>query len=272
MISLPQVQQLKAKFFRPSLDILAILAWAGLLLHFWLSGQLNLLIHPNYFLLVLGTSLVLFVLGIAKIWYFLRELRGHTSPNENLQHISILPNGVGSAILLITAIAGLIFPPTALTSQMALQRGVTEALPVTRTETQSFRATTNPEERSLIDWIRTLNAYPEPDAYAGQKANVTGFVVHLPGLEDNYFLISRFILTCCAVDAYPIGLPVKIEGSNQDYPPDTWLEIEGEMMTQTLPLDSQTMRVIDAQKRQLVLVANSLKKIPTPKDPYSYAQ
>ncbi len=43
------------------------------------------------------------------------------------------------------------------------------------------------------------------------------FVVQLPQLLDNYLLISRFILTCCAVDAYPVGLPVKLSGSRGQY-------------------------------------------------------
>jgi uncharacterized repeat protein (TIGR03943 family) len=122
----------------------------------------------------------------------------------------------------------------------------------------------------LIDWIRTLNAYPEPDAYAGPKAKVTGFVVHLPHLPENYLLISRFIITCCAVDAYPVGIPVKLESSRNAYPPDTWLEIEGEMMVETLPLDEQTLTETSSEKRQLILAAKSLQQIPTPADPYSY--
>lgn len=155
-------------------------------------------------------------------------------------------------------------------SQMALQRGISESLPVTQTQTQEFRASIKPEERSLIDWIRTLNAYPEPDAYQGQRAKVTGFVIHSPILPDNYIFLSRFILTCCAVDAYPVGLPVRLEGDRSQYPPDTWLEIEGEMMTETLAVDTQTMEKTPTQKRQLVLGAQSIKTIPTPDDPYGY--
>ncbi|HEY9813719.1 MAG TPA: TIGR03943 family protein, partial [Candidatus Sericytochromatia bacterium] len=34
------------------LDILAILAWGGMLLKYWLTDTLNLLIHPDYFWLV----------------------------------------------------------------------------------------------------------------------------------------------------------------------------------------------------------------------------
>jgi uncharacterized repeat protein (TIGR03943 family) len=172
--------------------------------------------------------------------------------------------------LAIAAILGLLIPPTILTSQTALQRGVAESLPLTQSQIQAFRTQTNPEERSLIDWVRTLNAYPEPDAYAGQKAKVSGFVMHLPELPDNYLFLARFIITCCAVDAYPIGIPVQLESNRNAYEPDTWLEVEGEMMPEILPAVSANGTEASPGKRQLVLVAKSVEKIPTPADPYDY--
>jgi putative membrane protein len=161
-------------------------------------------------------------------------------------------------------------PPTVLSAQVALQRGVSESLPLTQTNPQAFRGNIKPENRTLIDWIRTLNAYPEPDAYQGQKAKITGFVIHLPQLPPNYLLLSRFVLTCCAVDAYPVGIPIKLEGDRSVYPPDSWLTVEGAMLTESLPFDSQTLKAIPRQKRQLVLEAQSIQQIPTPSDPYSY--
>lgn len=261
----------KLKFLLPGLDILAILAWGVLLFKYWVTGQLKLLIHPNYNWLVFITSIFLLILGGVKTWLWIQSFRQKGNNGETVQHISIFPPGWGSCLLIIAAIAGLLIPPTIFDSQVALQRGISESLPITQRETQSFSVTVKPEERSLIDWIRTLNAYPEPDAYQGQKADVTGFVVHSPLLPEDYILLSRFIITCCAVDAYPVGLPVKVERDRSNYPPDTWLQIEGEMMTETLAIDTQTMQETPTQKRQLVLSANSITTIPTPDDPYGYS-
>jgi uncharacterized repeat protein (TIGR03943 family) len=88
---------------------------------------------------------------------------------------------------------------------------------------------------------------------------VKGFAVHPPKLSEKYLLISQFVITCCAADAYPVGLPVKLTQNRAAYPPDTWLEVEGEMITETLE-----------NKRQLTIKANSLKKIEAPKNPYDY--
>lgn len=176
---------------------------------------------------------------------------------------------MSSSLLLLVAIAGLIIPPKVLTSQTALKRGVGD-LPLTTVKPQAFRTATKPEERSLIEWIRTINVYPEPDAYSGQAANITGFVLHLPELPDNYVMLSRFVVTCCAVDAYPIGLPLKLETSRSDYPVDSWLTVQGVMSAETIPVKDRVDSDIVTKKRSVVLNARSIKTIPTPSDPYSY--
>ncbi len=263
MASRIKMRSRKSLNLLPILDILAILAWGILLFKYWLSGTLRLLIHPNYFGLVLLTSIFLLILGIIKTAQFILD-KNKFKKTDNIEHLSLFPPGIGSTLLLTSAILGFIIAPGVLTSQTALQRGITESLPEVRSQPEAFRLSVKSEERSLIDWVRTLNAYPEPEAYEGQKAKVSGFVVHLPNLGDNYLMITRFILTCCAVDAYPVALPVKLENSREDYPPDTWLEIEGKTIVETLSSENNT------DKRQLVIAAKSIEKIPTPKDPYGY--
>jgi putative membrane protein len=251
--------------FIQRLSVIAILAWAILLLKYAITGQYQLLIHPNYFVLMLLTSILFLIIGIIKTLQ-LKKVFLETPDNE--QHLTIFPPGIGSSLLLIAAIAGLIIPPTVLSSQTALQRGVTETLPLTRYQPQTFVTQIKPEERSLIQWVRTLNAYPEPDAYTGQAAKITGFTINLPELPNNYILLSRFILTCCAVDAYPVFIPIELPPDTRQYPADTWLEIEGKMIAKTLKIRDRSNT--PQEKRRLVLKASKIKPIPTPKNPYSY--
>ncbi len=258
-------QRLYLKNFLLSLlDIFALWAWGVLMLRYWVRGQLSLLIHPNYFWLVIATGFVLLFLAGLRVLQLFNQVRQRASGKPTIlstpQHISLFPPGWSSALLLTTAIVGLLVTPKVFTSETAIQRGVTEALTMTRAQPQAFRSASKSEERSLIEWIRTLNVYPEPDAYTGQKAKVQGFVVHPPDLPSGYLLITRFVISCCAADAYPVSLPVKLTSGKRDaYPPDTWLEIEGQMITETLK-----------GKRQLTIEARSLKKIPEPKNPYYY--
>ena len=246
------------------LEGLSLLAWGGLLLKYSFTGQYKLLIHPNYFSLVLGSGIILLVLGIIKV----KSISNNRQSN-NSEHISLFPPGLGNSLLLIVAIAGLLIPPKVLTSQTALKRGVGD-LPLTTIQPQAFRTASKPEERSLIEWIRTINAYPEPDAYSGQPANITGFVLHLPELPDNYVMLSRFVITCCAVDAYPIGIPVKLETSRSEYPVDSWLTVEGVAIAETLPVKDRIETNTITEKRSVVIEAREIKTIPTPSDPYSY--
>jgi uncharacterized repeat protein (TIGR03943 family) len=159
----------------------------------------------------------------------------------------------------LVAISSFLIEPRPFTSEKAIHRGVIETIADARTVPQSFRASNRPEQRTLVEWVRTVSAYPEPDAYRGQKVNVTGFVVHSPDQPDNMFLITRFIITCCAADVYPVSLPVKISGSRVNYPPDRWLKVEGQ-----IDVDGT------GSNRQVLIVANNITEIAEPKNPYDY--
>lgn len=246
------------------LDVLALTAWGILLVKYWVSGKINVLLHPDY--VWLAYSAGFFLLGLATLkllQIFLKRSKQQQDRSRSapaLQHFSLLPPGWGSSILLIVALFGWQFTPQPFASDVALNRGVTDSLTLTRSQPQAFRTATRPEERSLVEWIRTLNVYPEPDAYTGQQAKVDGFVIHSDEVPENYIVISRFVITCCAADVYPVGLPVKLPGGDRSaYSPDTWLQVEGEMITETLN-----------NKRQLVVQAKSLKEIPEPDTPYDY--
>jgi uncharacterized repeat protein (TIGR03943 family) len=241
----------------PWLDALAVTSWGILMLQYWISGRLYLLIHPNFFGLVIACGIALLIIGLLKMRQVWRERRRVNTPT--VQHLSLFPPGWGSALLLTVAILGFMITPRAFGSETALQVGVNDLLSTGRVQPQSFRPSVRPEERSLVDWVRTLNVYPEPDSYTGQKAKVKGFVIHPPGLGEEFIFLARFVITCCAADAYPVGLPVKLSENQKRYPPDTWLEIEGTMITETL-----------MGKRNLTIAATSLTEVPQPRNPFSY--
>lgn len=247
------------------LDIAAVLTWSMLLLKFCWTKEINLLLHPDYVWLAYTAGFFLMGLGLFKVMQLLRSLnrssrraaRAQSQATEALPHFSFFP--FGSALMLSVALFGLSFVPQPFASQAALDRGVTDTLTLTRSQPQSFRSKSRPEERTLTEWVRTLNVYPEPDAYKDQKAKIEGFVIHVKDQPDNFLMLSRFVITCCAADAYPIGIPVKLKGSRSAYAPDQWLRVQGKMATQAL-----------SGKRQLVVVATDLTKIPKPDAPYEY--
>lgn len=243
------------------------MAWGILLLKFWLTGKIALLLHPDYMWLANTAAVFLLFLGAVMMKQLIlpqrqtpdQALAASTAASGGLTHFTIFPRNFGSALLLFVAIVGLQFTPRPFASDVALNRGVTETLSMTRSQPQAFRASVRPEDRTLIEWVRTLNVYPEPDAYAGQSVNIDGFVIHPPNLPDSYLMLSRFVITCCAADVYPVGLPVKLTESQSAYPVDQWFRVEGSMITETLD-----------GKRQLVIQANTLTAIEEPDNPYNY--
>ncbi|NET57850.1 MAG: TIGR03943 family protein [Symploca sp. SIO2E6] len=255
--------RLPRTLFLPLLDIFTLGVWGIVLLKYWQSGELNLLIHPHYFGLIVATGLALLSIAAWKMLWLLKRWRQQTSGKSAtmsaIQHLSLFPPGWSSSLLLSIAILGLIVKPKVFASDTAIQRGIMESVTVTRLQPQAFTPQSKPEERSLIDWVRTLNIYPEPDSYTGQPVKVTGFVIHPPKLSSKYLLISRFIITCCAADAYPVGLPVKLKVNKDKYPVDTWIEVEGKMITENLE-----------GERQLTIEASSVTKIDKPDNPYNY--
>jgi uncharacterized repeat protein (TIGR03943 family) len=239
------------------LDVLAIAAWGILLVKYWLSGKINVLLHPDYMWLANSAGIFLLALSILKAVQILFRQRKTAPPA--MQHFSLFPPGWGSAILLSVAVFGLQFSPRPFASDVAIERGVSDTLAMTRSQPQAFRASVRPEDRSLVDWVRTLTVYPEPDAYTGQAASVEGFVIRPPELPDSHFMISRFIITCCAADVYPAGLPVKLAAGQPMPAPDTWLRVEGSMITEEFN-----------DQRNLVIQAETLTPIPEPENPYDY--
>lgn len=247
------------RLFPQFLDVLAIAAWGVLFLTYWQTEKLYLLIHPNYKWLTVMAGMALVVISGLRAVLLVRQARRPLRAIPSTQHLTLFPPGWSSALLLATAILGLLISPRAFASDTAFQRGIQDSLTLTRVRPQAFRGSANSEDKSIIDWVRTLTVYPEPDAYTGQKVKVQGFVVHPTNLPSEYLLISRFIITCCAADVYPVSLPVKLPQSRDAYKPDAWLEVQGQMVTETL-----------AGKRQLTIAATSLQPIAEPKNPYDY--
>jgi uncharacterized repeat protein (TIGR03943 family) len=244
------------------LGILAIAAWGILLIKFWVFGQLYLLVHPNYIPLTVMAGFLLLLISGGKAWQLIRSPKVNQKISK-LQHSNLFPSKLSSGLLLGAAIIGLVITPKPFASDTAIHRGVGDNLGAIRSVPQSFRASNRPEERSLIEWVRTINVYPEPDAYTGQKVKVQGFAVHPQDVPEQVMLISRFIITCCAADVYPVSLPVKFDPklgqSRSNYPADRWFEIAGTMITETIN-----------GKRQLTIQPVTITAIAEPKNPYDY--
>lgn len=259
---LPLPKRPLAVYWPAVIDLLILIIWGLMLVRFWVTGQLFLLLHPNYMWLSNSAAVILLGLGVMRAVQIYRAAKTPQPPAFNPvtgEHIALMPKQISSFLLLAVAVFGLIYTPQPFSSETALQRGITEVIGQTRSSPQRFVRNTAPEERTIIDWARTLNVYPEPDAYTDQPINVSGFVIRRDDWPENYFMISRFVLTCCAADAYPVGLPVQLAAGEPLPKADTWLQVSGTTQTDTLN-----------NKRMLVIRPSQITEIPTPRNPYEY--
>ena len=248
--------------WRDLLDVLALGTWSAMLFRYWFGGKLLLLLHPDYAWLSNTAAVLLALLAAYRLIDIFRAV-GKSSAESKLAegHVTLLPRNWSSLILLGIAVFGLIYTPKAFASQTATQRGIADTLTLTRAQPQRFVRANNPEERTVIDWIRLVNVYPEPDAYEDDPVDLEGFVFYPESWPTGYLMVSRFVLTCCAADAYPVGLPLKLPaGADADsYPADSWVAVTGNIATETLD-----------GRRQVAIVPTDIRRIEEPKNPYEY--
>jgi uncharacterized repeat protein (TIGR03943 family) len=110
------------------------------------------------------------------------------------------------------------------------------------------------EKLKIEDWAALLGRPNEQNRIIGKKAYISGFVI--PSNEDgNVLLVSRFAVSCCAIDATPLEVPVLYEGWDAIVQRDEWVEVRG---------------VFAEHGGRTVLQATELRKIKRPDNPYAY--
>ncbi|MDQ1516329.1 MAG: hypothetical protein QOE80_2159 [Actinomycetota bacterium] len=112
-----------------------------------------------------------------------------------------------------------------------------------------------PVDLSLRDFAGRA-IYDHGRSLQGTPVRLVGFVT--PDARGGGFLLTRFIVTCCAADARP--LRVAIRGVAEPWPaPDTWLEVTGIWHPETRTAEDQRPPVLDA---------GQVRSIPAPANPY----
>ena len=90
----------------------------------------------------------------------------------------------------------------------------------------------------------------------GRRISLSGFVVHTQGGT----LLARMVISCCAADAYPVT--VRLTGGAADrFNSDAWIEVTGKVVPGT---------ATKANSYTPDFTLDSIRPVPTPKDPYEY--
>jgi putative membrane protein len=273
--------------------------WQGVLLTLvvgistlWLSatGQLVLYIHPRYVvftvvMIAIGMVLSLGVLLLAPSSRGADDGHDHGDGHDHSgEHdhavLAVAPAerprrrrrgraaartaAVAAGALVTTAVAVslVVLPPATLTSATAGQRDVnssTASLAGTSVEDAASADAEAYAAFSVLDWAGLLRQTSDLSFFEGKTADVVGFVVPA-GDDPDVFYVSRFVVTCCAVDAQPVGVPVHLVDWRSQVSADEWLDVSGGFQTNPSSTSSDP----------IALVPDSLEEVGQPSDPYLY--
>ncbi len=243
---------MKKKFWPENWWVLPLLAgYAWMILRLYFTGRINFYIHPDFTVLAVITGIVL-VLLFACIAIFSVAGRGALPHHVHGKWWQLM-------LVIIPLLLALLLPPQPLSSQAFSSRSVDNLveLALSRKVKKPAQFVLNSENRDLADWVRLFGQQTDLSVYAGMKAKVTGFVLRDGNLPDGYFTVARFVISCCAADARPVGLLVRYNLGLYTPVNDQWVEIRGEWQ----------LEEVNGQI-QPVLILKEAQKIDIPANPY----
>jgi putative membrane protein len=230
----------------------------------WLTGQLNLYIHPRYIVFTLALAIIAIAMAIAGARYDEVDDVIIAEP-QHRNKLYLLGAVLTAGVCAVGALTLLLVKPATLTSAAANQRGINSAS-ITSDATLSQVASSplfagdNYSNLSIKDWAGLLAQTSDTTFFVGKRVNLTGFVVADQYDPKNIFYVSRFVVTCCVVDARPLGVAVYKPGWRSSYQADSWVEVTGKF-------------VINPSAANLEPVAvepSAIKNIKQPDSPYAY--
>ena len=212
----------------------------------WLAAthRLALYIHPRYVVFTAVMGVIAGVLTLAGFAY-LPKVDAHDH-GERVISPRRLRLGAASALALLalSAIVLLVAPPSTLSVATAEQREVNQTLGSTSMTSGSASTVSGSDfaHFRLRDWADAIQLAAKPSVLTGRPFDETGFVSPGPKSRPDLFYVARFVLTCCAVDAQPVGVLVYEPAWRTHHKPGAWVHVKGALGAD--PRDADTSVVI----------------------------
>lgn len=192
---------------------------------FAISDQLVLYIHPRYVIFTIVMVVIALVLVGASLLH-----RSHDDevdePRRGVRALGIAAATVAG----VMAVGMVLLPPATLSATTAQQRDLNSSALNASSQTVDAAASASASavaSFTVLDWASLLRQTSDLAFYADKPVDVVGFVAASPDDPENVFYVSRFFVTCCAVDAQPAGVPVYAPGWAAEFPEDSWVQVTG---------------------------------------------
>lgn len=224
----------------------------------WLAavGKLTLYIHPRY---TVFTVIMAVIALVAVVAAFVAPRHDHTARPRRAGLVAVV------AVLAAIATAGamLVLPPATLTTATADQRELNSTTIGADAQTLDSAAGQSAAafaRFTVVDWASLLRQTSDPVFFDAKSVDVVGFVTRSDDDGDNIFYVSRFIVTCCAVDAQPVGVPVYQPGWSSALAEGDWVRVTGQFGTSPSAAGGPS----------IVLVPEATQTVEEPSEPYLY--
>ena len=186
-------------------------------------GKLEYYVHPRYVWFEIALAAIAGVLALAALIAPATRQRDHGHDHGRPPGFIAQLGGV----IMVAALGAtlLALPPATLSSATAQQRSINSNIPL---QDEVVFASGDDSLLTIKDWAALLRLQGT-DFFLDRQPVLEGFVVADPERAD-VFYVSRFVVTCCAVDAQPVGVPVRLPGWAGEYPVDSWVRVTGDFV------------------------------------------
>lgn len=230
-------------------NYLSLLSIATYVFYISYINRLVFFIHPRYLSLALFCACLVGLVALVGIFHTFKT-------NKNLWRRPKAFWSLSFAILIGTI---LIFgiPVRSLSSESFGLRTTTNGGNTTQAEKDNVRlklkGNVDSTSFKFFDWISAKNLN-ENGVFKDKQFKGSGFIT--ANTQPGVFNLSRFIVSCCIVDATPVFLLVEYDYMNQ-FKVNDWVQIEGKFVIKTVE-----------DKSQPVIVPTTINKIPEPDNSY----
>lgn len=220
-----------------------------------IRGDLGMYIHPRYnmfTILMVLTAALLLVSAAAQYKYKQQTHIEYRSLGELALLFGRWFMAKGAWVSLLVIVLLVFVPPKPLLSAAADRKQMTEyELAYIETADWFSRPETVYQLSSVLQSDKGL------EAQLGQEFTLSGFV--RKDSDPNIMNVSRFVVSCCTVDARPATIAVYYPGWEGEFAVDEWIEVSGKL----------EVAHTGAGQRPL-LQPTATQRIDQPKDPYNY--
>jgi uncharacterized repeat protein (TIGR03943 family) len=222
------------------------------------SGQLTYYINQRFVPLTLFGIVFLAVLA-QTMFTEVKRARQHADQADAHDHDQ--PQASASAnlwFMLVPLLIGVLIPARPLDSSAFATKGFNTNAPLVSADSSAQLFETDSEERNVLDWIKLFNYERDISQFLGQKASVIGFVYFDETLNEKQFLVSRFVVSCCAADGFAVAMVGEWDQAST-LTQDSWVLIKGTV--RSITLNDQVVPLI---------LAESVQAVSAPEQPYLF--